>query len=71
MDSVFYKKCKKCIKSRFRTKSDHWPFDRFQTMEAEIITKAATFNSFLQLSCKNTQIRFLWQCFLIFSWQKH
>ena len=59
MDSVFYEKCKKCIKSVFLTKSDLSPFDRFQTMEAEIITKVATFNSFLQLSCKNTRIRFL------------
>ena len=40
-------------------------------IEVENITKAATFNSFLHLSYKNTQLLFLWQCFLIFSWGKH
>ena len=40
-------------------------------IEVGNITKAATFKSFLHLSYKNTQILFLWQCFLIFSWDKH
>ena len=37
----------------------------------ENITKEATFKSFLHLSYQNTKLLFLWQCFLIFSWDKH
>ena len=34
-------------------------------MEIGNVTKAATFKSFLHQSYKNTQLLFLWQCFLI------
>ena len=33
-------------------------------MEIDNVTKAATFKSFLHQSYKNTQLLFLWQCFL-------
>ena len=38
--------------------------------EVENITKAVTFKSFHNLSYKNSQLLFLRQCFLIFSWEK-
>ena len=42
-----------------------WFISNKSIVEVENITKAATFNSFLHLSYKNT-ITFLWQLFLIF-----
>ena len=37
-------------------------------MEFDNIAKTAIFNRILHLSYKNTQLLFLWQCFVIFSW---
>ena len=48
-----------------------WWISNKSIIEVGNITKAATFKSFLQLSCKNTQLLFLWQCFLKFSSDKH
>ena len=59
-----------------RNSSKKWPLNLSwisnKTMiEVGNITKAATFKSFLHLSHKNTQLIFLWQSFLILSWDKH
>ena len=35
-------------------------------MEVQDIAKAAILKSFIHLSYKNTQLLFMWQCFLIF-----
>ena len=47
-----------------------WPLNLWISnntiMEVGNIKKTATFKSFLPVSYKNTQILFLWQCFLIF-----
>ena len=40
-------------------------------MEVENIAKAATLKSFLHLSYKKHTVTFLWECFLIFSGDKH
>ena len=48
-----------------------WWISNKTIIEVEFITKATTFKSFLHLSYKNTQLPFLWQYFLIFSWDKH
>ena len=53
-----------------------WPFNLWWIsnktfMEVGNITRAATFKSFFHLNYKNTQLLFLWQYFLIFSWEKH
>ena len=53
-----------------------WPLDLLRISDKTIIkvgnvTKAANFKSFLHLSYKNTELLFLWQCFLILSWDKH
>ena len=40
-------------------------------MKVGNIAKAATFKIFCQLSYESTQLLFLWQCFLIFSRDKH
>ena len=40
-------------------------------MKVGNITKPATFKNFLLLRYKNTQLLFLWQCFIIFLWEKH
>ena len=48
-----------------------WWISNKTIMEAGNITKAATFKSFLHLNYQNTQLLFLWQCFLIFPWDKH
>ena len=59
-----------------RSSFKKWPLNLRWTssktiIEVENITKAATFKSFPRLSYKNTQLLFLWQYFLIFSWDKH
>ena len=48
-----------------------WWISNKTIIEVENIAKAVTFNSFLHLHYKNTQLLFLWQCFLIFSWDKY
>ena len=48
-----------------------WLVSNKTIIEVENITKAAIFRSFLHLSYKNTELLFLWQCLLIFSWDRH
>ena len=48
-------------------------FDVFQTKplwKLELLQKLLLLKSFLHLRYQSTQLLFLWQCFLIFSWDK-
>ena len=48
-----------------------WWISSKTIIEVRNITKVATFKSSLHWSYKNLQLLFLWQCFLIFSKNKH
>ena len=66
----------KNVLKKTRNSFKKWPLNLWwisnkAIMEVGNITKAAIFESFLHLSYKNTQLLFLWQCFLILSWEKH
>ena len=71
----FFVYCTNLLKET-RNSFKKWPLNLWwisnkTIIEAGNITKAATFKSFLHLSYKNTQLHFLWQCFLIFSRDKN